>query len=1487
MAMLSSPRKRQALGDLNSNNSPHHLLPEHGAHATQSPCKPSRSTTSPAPSSPRAMAKALLGISLPPSTPLRANSACLSTRSTLPHSPSTREHVSSDAPSTPTASACTSDVDDDDAEGYSAAATEESDSELSTSNCETYSSTESNDHEGAAAAVESMTRRRKRRKPLPVIFFGTPSTAEHERRVKYETKLRERRLLRRDSLDLARRRTMTAADLERTLPPADSNERQAHSEPDFNVPSSSASSVQDTTERPSSSAYTTRQLEAQDTDTEPESPSLRSSRLLAPVSQIPSPSLSPVLSKSAVEAESLQHAVAEQEDQRSATTTAGLARDEPNAEISISDPAEDTGSTDLKEVASGKRSSEISAPSEKAAALAALVEAQEPSRELKAPPDLPISMRVLQARAQAISADETITDGFDTTFHEGAAAAAGDVSFTLPLAPLSQADSSVHAAVNELADMLAKLHSTSAVIASPSYAGAAVDEVDAEEQTEEQIERATSQSEAEVAEDGMDALGAQAEKCDQSAESIAGKRSKVQGADDEIDQGSPVEIFELDLALEFAMGLEAAATKEPELFVVQPSSDAAALQDEGPKVGHAATPQRLAPSLAAAADASIASNEASPGVALSTAVFSPISRHRLALQDAFGQSPSNGSDFGDTSPARPQRRRSARLSAKLEELGWEQLQEQQHKMNAIDKENMPPPLLPASNMLREIAFDPFASSSPTKSSPRKPDHHSPANRVPQSPSMGTILGSWADAMIATLSPSKPSSSSFKVSSSPSKPSSSSTTVLSHSTTMPLKCSILSASQAEVEAVFMPFEGRPESQCQAPTDTYEASISDPAETLLSSTTQRTSVLIAPVNDRGPLQKGSVVRPVPRITPMGASKSSVLPQKCGLVRPKSGVTRKLPPSAIPTPVAAPIRKIPAPAKCVRSKVIPVPTTVPRPAATARSLSESNPKLKGAAAGRPAVAATASRDVAASEVKLTSATLDTAVSKSLVATEARDAKPAAPHTLAPAATLSYRPAPASMAAALPGSSAPSAASSDGPVMERRPAAGRLASAKRVLLPSSGTPSASAPRPPRPVPVPTNRRSVASSAAAPSAKVTPKPTSPVKPIVRAAGPGWRRANAEAAAAAAAAATRETATIARNEPTVPRLMGIIRTAGAMRGPSPTPRGPSPPSSQMSDSRSPLKQSAASNRVDRGPFVPQPVFSPTKLTPTSNSTAATVEKGQFTAESRQTSFTSSKTPSSDSLLAPSVALSSSMPPRTARVRNASQSQSEEVSNRSANATSVSAPVGLRAGIAPVIPMSAPDLARLTTRNTRKNEVWVAQLEYREVYIDGAKPPSPSAKIPRIGGAVKLSKADAATARANRAKNRTSVESERSQDDVEEALQLMQAIKEHRLGAGDAQVYQTPIRGYKAKGVRWHKALFVGPSDKYSTEPGLELGERKILAKDCQPCKSLLLKENFCNFDRHGNVSEAEHPLSPRLKKTRIIIQQFKYSIESPSDDEDE
>ncbi len=160
----------------------------------------------------------------------------------------------------------------------------------------------------------------------------------------------------------------------------------------------------------------------------------------------------------------------------------------------------------------------------------------------------------------------------------------------------------------------------------------------------------------------------------------------------------------------------------------------------------------------------------------------------------------------------------------------------------------------------------------------------------------------------------------------------------------------------------------------------------------------------------------------------------------------------------------------------------------------------------------------------------------------------------------------------------------------------------------------------------------------------------------------------------------------------------------------------------------------------------------------------------------------------------------------------------------------------------MMPLSANELARLTTRNTRKNEVWVAQLDYREVKVDGAKPPSPSAKIPRIGGPARLSKEQAANARADRARKRNS-----DGDAEEAALPPASALATttpltHRLGQGETSPYESPVRGYKAKGVRWHKTLFVGPSDMYTAEPAPELGARDLRTVPTQPAKSVLSRK---------------------------------------------
>lgn len=51
---------------------------------------------------------------------------------------------------------------------------------------------------------------RKRKHKAPPVFFGTPSATEQEKRLKYETRMRERRIMKKDSLELAKPRRSLA-----------------------------------------------------------------------------------------------------------------------------------------------------------------------------------------------------------------------------------------------------------------------------------------------------------------------------------------------------------------------------------------------------------------------------------------------------------------------------------------------------------------------------------------------------------------------------------------------------------------------------------------------------------------------------------------------------------------------------------------------------------------------------------------------------------------------------------------------------------------------------------------------------------------------------------------------------------------------------------------------------------------------------------------------------------------------------------------------------------------------------------------------------------------------------------------------------------------------------------------------------------------------------------------------------------------------------
>lgn len=78
---------------------------------------------------------------------------------------------------------------------------------------EEYCLSSDSDHDSEDADRTTGPRTRSTRAKTPV-FFGTPSKDELDHRDRYSRKVRERRLLRRDSLDLARRKTLTMDEVE-------------------------------------------------------------------------------------------------------------------------------------------------------------------------------------------------------------------------------------------------------------------------------------------------------------------------------------------------------------------------------------------------------------------------------------------------------------------------------------------------------------------------------------------------------------------------------------------------------------------------------------------------------------------------------------------------------------------------------------------------------------------------------------------------------------------------------------------------------------------------------------------------------------------------------------------------------------------------------------------------------------------------------------------------------------------------------------------------------------------------------------------------------------------------------------------------------------------------------------------------------------------------------------------------------------------------
>ncbi|PWN30025.1 hypothetical protein BDZ90DRAFT_3005 [Jaminaea rosea] len=222
---------------------------------------------------------------------------------------------------------------------------------------------------------------------------------------------------------------------------------------------------------------------------------------------------------------------------------------------------------------------------------------------------------------------------------------------------------------------------------------------------------------------------------------------------------------------------------------------------------------------------------------------------------------------------------------------------------------------------------------------------------------------------------------------------------------------------------------------------------------------------------------------------------------------------------------------------------------------------------------------------------------------------------------------------------------------------------------------------------------------------------------------------------------------------------------------------------------------------------------------------------------------------------------------------------------------------------PSVPISSAALDALTTRNSRKNEAYYAKLDVVVVRIDGPRPPSPSSKIRKssAGGTRRLGKEQAARARADRAKKRAAGDESCDMSGEGDSLATMSAAKalelgQHRLGAGEQDVYCTPPKVRAgAKGVKWHKALYAGPS---------EAPREQIAHDDTPDCggapqarrgahrmrgagPSRLVAREY-GLDRHGNVRGAmEAPPSPRWTRVKVTVRKIIYEDDDEESEEEE
>lgn len=164
----------------------------------------------------------------------------------------------------------------------------------------------------------------------------------------------------------------------------------------------------------------------------------------------------------------------------------------------------------------------------------------------------------------------------------------------------------------------------------------------------------------------------------------------------------------------------------------------------------------------------------------------------------------------------------------------------------------------------------------------------------------------------------------------------------------------------------------------------------------------------------------------------------------------------------------------------------------------------------------------------------------------------------------------------------------------------------------------------------------------------------------------------------------------------------------------------------------------------------------------------------------------------------------------------------------------------------------------------------------------------------------MGKEQAARARADRAKKRAAGEGEGEDEEGEENAANMSAAKalalgQHRLGAGEADVYATPPKVRAgAKGVRWHKALYAGPSEapREQIAQGGAVGDYDEVfarrgAHRLRGAGPPRLVARDYGLDRHGNVRMAlEAPPSPRWTRVKVTIRKIIYEDDDEESEEE-